>query len=497
MSEATDFAAARRVPPAEAIAYMQGRQQVATTFDAHALWQDEHSRAFTVSRLARADLLQALQGSLAKSVDGDLTRRDWIRSTEKLLQGAGWWGTKEVIDPRTGEVKKTRFDHARLQLIFDTNVRQAQSAGQWQRMLRNKRTHPFARYSTMDDGRVRPQHAAWNNVTLPLDHPWWSMHRPPNGWRCRCRVVGVSRREYEAGVVQDRPGAATDIDAPERTTPMVKEAPPVNLVPWQNPANGQLQYIPDGIDPGFDYNPGTAGNSDAFDKLVQGKLARLQPAIARAAQADRLRTGLPSETFEGQRPGLFQLPDVRVPSISGDAFGPGLSHVELMAAATRELQALQQSDGLVNDDSGWLLAINRRGVKKMGDNAAQSPAELAAVAALRDLVRQAVVAERHADTRHGNAFAEAIFRMFAPLEIGGTLYRVKLTVKSMVNPDNPRKLLHALGATEMESAPLGTLPTSTGDPALQSTQPTTGRTISIADLLRGAVLQDGRPFVPE
>lgn len=497
MSEATDFAAARRVPPAEAIAYMQGRQQLATTFDAHELWQDEHSRNFTVSRLARADLLQALQGSLAKSVDGDLTRRDWIRSTEKLLQDAGWWGTKEVTDPRTGEVKTTRFDHARLQLIFDTNVRQAQAAGQWQRMQRNQRTHPFARYVTMDDSRVRPQHAAWANVTLPLDHPWWAMHRPPNGWRCRCRVVGVSRREYEAGVVVDRPGAAQDINAPERTTPMVKEAPPVTLVPWTNPANGQLQYIPEGIDPGFDYNPGTVGNSAAFDKLVQAKLARLQPAIARAAQADRLRSGLPSETFEGQRPGLFALPDVQVPSISGDAFGAGLSHAELMAAATRELQVLQQSDGLVNDDAGWLLTINRKAVKKMGDNTEQPRPSLQAVAALRELVRQAVVVERHPDARHGNANVLAVYRLLAPLLIDDQLYRVKLTVKDFAQGADLRKLLHALDTVEMESAPLGTLPNSPAKAGVGTTQPTTGRTVSIADLLRGALLQDGKPFAPE
>ena len=146
MSAASDFARLQRLPPAEAMAFMDGRQLTADTYHWHDLWRDEHQRAFTVSRLARGDLLEALQASLAKSVAGDLSRRDWIKSTEQLLKNAGWWGTTEVTDPRTGEMLKTRFNHARLQLIFDTNVRQAAAAGQWQRMLRNQRTHPFARY---------------------------------------------------------------------------------------------------------------------------------------------------------------------------------------------------------------------------------------------------------------------------------------------------------------------------------------------------------------
>lgn len=283
MSAASDFARLQRLPAAEAMAFMDGRQLTAETYHWYDLWRDEHQRAFTVSRLARGDLLEALQASLAKSVGGDLSRRDWIRSTEQLLKNAGWWGTTEVTDPRTGEMLKTRFNHARLQLIFDTNVRQAAAAGQWQRMLRNQRTHPFARYVAMDDDRTRPQHRAWHNVTLPLDDPWWSTHRPPNGYRCRCRMIGVTQREYDQGEVLDRPGAETDRKAPIVRAPMAKTAPPEALRDWRNPATGAIEKIPDGIDPGFDYNPGTTGRSQAFEAMVQAKLARMLPAVAEAA----------------------------------------------------------------------------------------------------------------------------------------------------------------------------------------------------------------------
>lgn len=460
MSEATDFARARRLPPAEAIAYMAGRGLVGETFSAYDLWRSEHERAFTVSRLARADLLEAMQASLAKSVAGDLTRRDWIRSTEQLLQNAGWWGTNEVTDPRSGEVLKTRFNHARLQLIFDTNMRQAQAAGQWQRMLRNRRTHPYARYVTMDDGRVRPQHQAWHNTVLPLSDTWWATHRPPNGYRCRCRVIGVTQREYDAGVVLSRPGAALDTTAPLQREAMRKAAPPVDLVDWQNPATGQTLQIPAGIDPGFDYNPGTTGRSRAFDEMVQAKLARLPAAVARAAQADRLRAD-PMQPFTGQRPGLMALPDVPVVPLASSALDQGLSRADLVAAAGAELARLPGLVNVPNTDTGWLFASTGSG----GDAGAELQAALQAVA------RHAIVAEQ----LPGSAGAAPIYRLAAALAIDGEVFRVWLLAQAGA-ASQPHQLLSALLAPD---SPITTA--------------TAGRA-TVAELLRGARRQDGSPF---
>jgi SPP1 gp7 family putative phage head morphogenesis protein len=459
MSEAADFARARRLPPAEAIAYMAGRGLVGETFSAYDLWRSEHERAFTVSRLARADLLEAMQASLAKSVAGDLTRRDWIRSTEQLLQTAGWWGTTEVTDPRSGELLKTRFNHARLQLIFDTNLRQAQAAGQWQRMLHNRRTHPYARYVTMDDGRVRPQHQAWHNTVLPLSDTWWATHRPPNGYRCRCRVIGVTQREYDAGVVLSRPGAALDTNAPLQREAMRKAAPPVDLVDWQNPATGQTLQIPAGIDPGFDYNPGTTGRSQAFDEMVQAKLARLPAVVARAAQADRLRAG-PMQPFTGQRPGLMALPDVPVVPLAGSALGQGLSRADLVAAAGVELARLPGLVNVANTDTGWLFANTGSG----GDAGAELQAALQAVA------RHAVVAEQLPGTG-----AAPIYRLAAALAIDGEVFRVWLLAQAGA-ASQPHQLLSAL--------------LEPGSPI------TTAISVraTVAELLRGARRQDGSPF---
>ncbi len=267
---AQEFARLQALQPAEAVAYLQGRGQLAVTYGWQDLWQDEHARQFTISRLTRADLLQAISDKITASVKGDLSRRDFMRDARAALQEAGWWGQQEVIEPDTGEILQTKFDPSRLKLIYDTNTRQAYAAGQWERLQRTKRTHPYLRYITKRDERVREAHRAWDNVTLPIDDGFWSTHYPPNGWRCRCRVVAVSQAEFDKGVTPT--GAA-----------MVKDTPDVVMRPWENRRTGETLQVPVGVDPGFGYNAGAA-RQRALGQLVQDKLATLSPGIADAAR---------------------------------------------------------------------------------------------------------------------------------------------------------------------------------------------------------------------
>jgi len=223
----------------------------------------------------------------------------------------------EVKDPITGEPLKTTFNEARLRLIHDTNVRQALAAGQWQRMLRNQARYPcarypYARYLAMDDECTRPDHRAWHNTVLPVDHPWWSTHRPPNGYHCRCRVIGLTQAEFERGFSQSRPGAETDETAPLVRETFKTEPPSEQLVDWRNPRTGEVQKIPKGVDPGFDYNPGTGAAAEATDELVKRKLAALSPAVRAAALAARVRlSGVVKEKPDQPTWAQLGLPDLR------------------------------------------------------------------------------------------------------------------------------------------------------------------------------------------
>lgn len=270
-SAAQEFADLYKLTPEAAVEYLVGRGLITQTFDWRDLLADEHAQQFTVSRLARLDLLEAIRNGITKSVQGDLSRRDWMRSTEELLAREGWWGSVDVLDPATGDAVTTKFDQARLKLIFDTNTRVANSAGLYERVQDAKLTHPYVRYITRGDERVRASHAQWNGLTLPVDDPFLNTHWPPNGWRCRCRVQSMTKREYAQRKAE---GSITT------------QAPPAKTREWANPRTGEVLDVPVGIDPGWAYNPGQAGARAAeLKRLAESKLASADPALSKAARA--------------------------------------------------------------------------------------------------------------------------------------------------------------------------------------------------------------------
>lgn len=259
MTPAQAFAALRRMPPEQALEFLRARGLITQTWSWADLSAEEFAVQFTVSRLAAIDVLADLQALIISSVDGDLNRTDFVNDAKTLLQRRGWWGIKDVQDPATGEMVTTTFNPARLKLIYDTNVRQAAVAGQWERAMATKFALPYGRYVTKSDGKVRDEHAAWHNVVLPLDDPWWSTHMPLNGYRCRCSFVQVSERKYNLGLSP-------------RGEPFKKTAPPVKLSEWDNPRTGETLQVPQGIHPAFVGNPGI-DRLKGLQRLQREKLA--------------------------------------------------------------------------------------------------------------------------------------------------------------------------------------------------------------------------------
>lgn len=143
MTPAQAFAALRRLTPEGALAWLKERRQITQTWSWADLRAEEHALQFTVSRLASVDLLAELRQMIIDSVEGDLSRADFVRDARAALARKGWWGLNEVEDPATGETVTTRFNPTRLKLIYDTNVRQAAVAGQWDRAQATKRLFPY------------------------------------------------------------------------------------------------------------------------------------------------------------------------------------------------------------------------------------------------------------------------------------------------------------------------------------------------------------------
>lgn len=256
-------------PPREAIdAFRAKGFQLAPSFSWKDRFEEDHAAAFTAAKALSADVLQTLHGAVEKALVEGKTFRSFAEELEPKLAAAGWWGQKEQTDPLTGERKLVQLGSPRrLRLIFDVNVRQAHASGQWARIQRNKRSRPYLMYSALLDERTRPEHRAWHGIVRPVDDRFWDTHTPMNGWRCRCTLRQLSQRDL------DRRGLR------------VSQAPNMRTRRWRNDRTGQTSEVPEGIDPGFAYNPGRAAIDRNAARVFADKSATWAPPISAAATA--------------------------------------------------------------------------------------------------------------------------------------------------------------------------------------------------------------------
>ncbi|MEH3091985.1 MAG: phage minor head protein, partial [Agrobacterium cavarae] len=235
------------LPPREAIAAFAARTgSPADTLSWMDMWQAEHATSFTVAKSAGFDILSDIAAGIERLLNDGMTIEEASSQLKPILQKKGWWGKKFVEDPATGEVVAARLGStARLRFIFDMNMRVSYAEGHWEGFERNKRSRPFLRYVTMRDDHVRPEHQRRHNLVLPVDHPYWNEWAPPCGWGCRCTLQSLSQRDIDRLLAE---GEKLFFDPPENT--------------WRNFVNkrtGEVTRVPDGIDPGWAYNPGKAG----------------------------------------------------------------------------------------------------------------------------------------------------------------------------------------------------------------------------------------------
>lgn len=238
-------------PPAEALSYLKEKIPGGRlSHDWRDVWQQEHLTAFVVAKMSARDLLADVHSALTKALAEGWTREMFIAEVRPMLERAGWWGRKVQKDPLTGVEREVQLGSPRrLKTIFDTNMRMAHAAGRWQRFEAAKAALPYLVYTAVLDSKTRPLHRRWHRIILPIDHPFWLTHYPPNGWHCRCTVIAMSAAMLQARgwtVTTEEELAGTDW---QKTRP------------WLNGRSGEMLTVPVGIDPGFAYNVGKARRS--------------------------------------------------------------------------------------------------------------------------------------------------------------------------------------------------------------------------------------------
>lgn len=90
---------------------------------------------------------------------------------------------------------KERYNRHWLKAEYVFAQASAEMAAKWKEFEEDGDTYDL-QYRTAHDDRVRYEHRALHNVTLPASDPFWDEFFPPNGWRCRCTVVQVRQGKY-------------------------------------------------------------------------------------------------------------------------------------------------------------------------------------------------------------------------------------------------------------------------------------------------------------
>lgn len=321
------------LPPLDAIAAFEARTgNLAETFSWQDFWQEEHATAFTVAKSAGFDILKDISDAFERALKEGRTPADFARSLRPVLEDKGWWGKKLVEDPLTGEIRPAQLGSARrLRTIFDANMRTSYAAGHWTNFERNRRARPFLRYVCILDERTRPAHRARHNLVLPIDHPYWEMWAPPCGWGCRCTLQSLSQRDIDRLLAE---GEELRFDPPEDT-----------FRTFVNSRTGEVTRVPDGIDPGWAYNPGRAGYEARVNKAIAEKVADAPPELVAAAVEERVASSA-FERFTRRPQG--SMPVMPISPALADALGID-ARVALLSAETMTKQLARHPEMTIAD----------------------------------------------------------------------------------------------------------------------------------------------------
>lgn len=198
------------------------------------IWEQQHSRAFVVAGAQSDALLEDFYNAIQDAKQNGGGYADFKNRFNDIVAKHGW--------------SYNGTPGWRSRVIYDTNITQSYNAGRYVQMQAVKHLRPFWQYRHTSIEHPRLQHKAWDGLIFPADDAWWDTHMPQNGWGCKCRVDSLSR--YEAQQAWQKAGKTGPDTAPD----IIYE----DRIVGKKGSNPRTVTVPQGIDPGFGYNPGKA-----------------------------------------------------------------------------------------------------------------------------------------------------------------------------------------------------------------------------------------------
>lgn len=182
----------------EAVDYFKERVPV-TAEQFYKIAAEYRGLAFTVGGYTKAQILKKFYDELLAALEEGNTLSEFRENMNDFLKAEGYEG----LDP-------VQADN-----IFRTNIQTAYNVGHYQQMTDPgvMRLRPYWQYDAVNDSHTRPSHLAMDGRVFPADHPVWDTWFPPNGFRCRCTVKTLSKRQVE------QRGLTVETSAPRAALP--------------------------------------------------------------------------------------------------------------------------------------------------------------------------------------------------------------------------------------------------------------------------------------
>lgn len=211
----------KKVLPKEAIDYLKAKGLTpSTAYDT--IFGEEHNLGFMVAGITSKSVLRDIRKSLMLALEKGVPFEQWAKEMRPTLTRLGW----------DSDTNKAPY---RIRTVYDTNMRVARAVGQWDRITKTQRALPFLKYMLGPSERHREEHVRFAGTTLPVGHPWWDEHFPPNGYGCKCWVQQLTKGQAtQQGVTKD----------------------PDDGVDTYVNRDGVGIQSPRGVQPGWGYNPG-------------------------------------------------------------------------------------------------------------------------------------------------------------------------------------------------------------------------------------------------
>jgi hypothetical protein len=305
-----------KLPFEEAKTFFQNKLNI-PTLKWDDLWKDQHAKGFMVAGAYKADLLADLRSAVDRVHSEGMTLDNFRREFGGIAHRRGW------------SYKGGR--KWRSELIYNTNIRQSYNAGRWRQATDPELLEimPYIRYRHGDSRVPRPQHLAWDGVTLPPDDPWWKTHAPKNGWGCTCYIENATRQEYAKARAAGK-----------------GEAPPSPI----DPKTG----APVGIDKGWDYNVGEAQHLDAA-AVLGNKMSQAWPTEIGSLAAQEIVPKMAlNEKFQAWADRVLEN---KTPSgvikTTGDEICAGYMTGNIMAGL-KKLGVMPDTAAIAINDAEWL-----------------------------------------------------------------------------------------------------------------------------------------------